>query len=628
MNTLAPAPQQPPPRSAAEPREILRFLACGSVDDGKSTLLGRLLHDAGLVADDHWDSVLQESARLDKTGGLPDYSLLLDGLLSEREQSITIDVAWRYFEAGHRKYIVADTPGHEQYTRNMATGASHCDAALLVVDARRGVQEQTRRHLSICQVMGISHVAVAINKMDMVNWDKLAFDKAKNAIEHFCRGAGYPLPVCIPVSALHGDNVFRRSDRASWHLGQTVFGFIEGVDIPAPDRDAPVRIFVQGVIRPDQSFRGIQGHVVSGTVRVGDSLRILPSGETAFVERIAGFDVDIDSVSAGLATTIVLDRNVDVARGDVLVSHDRCPMVVTDQVEASVIWMDEAPLLAGRRYEFRLGSATVPANVKRLMHRLNLQDPHEEEAVQLDRNDIGRCEISLERPIACDRHVDQPESGVFVLVDRISNATCGAGMITAVETRKVSWQDLEVDKLARSRLMGQSPKVAWFTGLSGAGKSTLANAVEKALYSRGLHSYLLDGDNIRHGLSRDLGFGDADRSENIRRVGEVARLMVDAGLVVLVAFISPFKRDRQMVRDMFTPGEFIEVFVNTPIEVCEKRDTKGLYRLAREGRIPGFTGITSPYEPPEKAEVVLDAGLESVDACVAQVMRALGVEAR
>jgi bifunctional enzyme CysN/CysC len=610
------------------PREIVRFLACGSVDDGKSTLLGRLLHDAGLVPQDQWASVLRESARLDKTAGKPDYSLLLDGLISEREQAITIDVAWRYFETGRRKYIVADTPGHEQYTRNMATGASHCQLAMLVVDARKGIQPQTRRHLTICHVMGISRLVVVINKLDLVGWSQAVFRGLEDEIAAYCRTLSIARPYFIPASALLGENVVRRGEHMPWFGGTSLFEYLESADLARAPASAELRMPVQVVARPHDEFRGLSGYVTAGSLRRGDSVRLLPSGEVSRVKRLVHFEGDRDSVAAGTSTMVVLERDLDAGRGDVLVAVDDPTMEVTDQIEAAVIWFDEAPLLAGRRYELRLGTVAVPATVRRLMHRLDLDALREEQSLSLEKNDVGHCEIALERAIPCDRYSNHRATGAFVLVDRNSGATCGAGTVLVTESKRVRWQGLDVNKAARARQKGQSPRVLWFTGLSGAGKSTIANAVEQALFSRGMHSYLLDGDNVRHGLSRDLGFSDADRVENIRRVGEVAKLMVDAGLVVLVAFISPFRADRRMVRELFESGEFTEVYVSTPLEVCERRDTKGLYKLARQGVVPNFTGVSAPYEPPLAPELELNTAELSVQQCVEQVLRTLGESSR
>ena len=610
------------------PDQLVRFLACGSVDDGKSTLLGRLLYDAGLVSQDQWAFVLRESARLNKTSGNPDYSLLLDGLLSEREQAITIDVAWRYFETARRKYIVADTPGHEQYTRNMATGASQCQLAMLVVDARKGMQPQTRRHLSICQVMGVGALVVAVNKLDLVNWDESIFRGIESDVAAYCNASSTSRPYFVPVSALFGENVVQRGEHTRWFAGMTVFEFLESSHTAVRPTEADFRMPVQMASRPHDDFRGLCGYVTAGSLRVGDGVRLLPGGEISRVKRFVHFDGDRESVTAGVSSTVVLEHALDANRGDVLVSADDPPMAVTDQIEATVIWLDDKPLLPGRRYELRLGTLAVPATVRRLMHRLDLESGRQDQAVSLDKNDIGRCEIALERPLPCDPYSDHRDTGAFLLVDRISGGTSGAGTVLVTESRRVRWQGLDLDKAARARQKGQSPRVLWFTGLSGAGKSTIANAVEQALFSRGMHSYLLDGDNIRHGLSRDLGFSDADRVENIRRVGEVAKLMLDAGLVVLVAFISPFRADRRMVRDLFESGEFIEIYVNTPLEVCESRDTKGLYKLARQGVVPNFTGVSAPYEPPLTPDLELNAAELSVQDCVERVLRALRVSSR
>lgn len=598
---------------------LLRFLTCGSVDDGKSTLLGRLLVDAGLVPEDEWASVQLLSARRSETGGHPDYSLLLDGLLDEQAQGITIDVAWRYFQTAKRKFIVADTPGHEQYTRNMVTGASQCALALIVVDAQRGITLQTRRHTAIIHLMGIEKVIAVINKMDLANWDERTFIRLQKEFLEFAQPLGVGAPAFIPVCAPHGDNVVHRSVRMPWYRGPSLLDYLETVEADTGGTHGPARLTVQWVARAS-GFRGYSGTVASGAIRSGDAVTVLPAKVQSRVASIGTFDGALDRAVAGQAVTVTLENDVDVARGDLIVSTGDSTAVVTDRLEANVVWMEEQPLLPGRRYELRLGAAVVPATVKRLIHRLNLETLASEPATRLEKNDIGRCEVMTERPIACDLYSASRSTGSFILIDRLSNATLAAGMVTANQARQVFWQPVSVDKAARAAAKGQRPRVVWFTGLSGAGKSTLANAVERELYRAEFHTYLIDGDNIRHGLSRDLGFGAEDRIENTRRVGELAKIMADAGLIVLVSLISPFKAERRMVRDLLEPGEFVEVYVATPLEICESRDRKGLYRLAREGKLGNFTGISSPYEPPEAAEIIADTASESIESCVRRIV--------
>ncbi len=600
-------------------KTLLRFLTCGSVDDGKSTLIGRLLYDAGLVPEDQWAAVERLSAQRGQTGGMPDYSLLLDGLLDERTQGITIDVAWRYFHTPRRKFILGDAPGHEQYTRNMATGASQCDLALILVDARKGILPQTRRHTAITRLLGIENVVVVVNKMDLVKSDELAFINLQRDFLGFARPFGVTEPVFIPVSAIHGENVVHRSERMPWYTGSTLLDYLETVEASGAATNRALRLPVQWVNRT-ADFRGYSGTVSSGGIRKGQAVTVLPSGVRSRVASIVTLDGERDEAVAGNAVTVALAEDIDVTRGDVIVAQQDASAVVTDQFDAKLVWMDEQPLHAGRRYELRIGTATVPATVRRLIHRLNLQTMMHEAAVQLDKNDLGECEVITERPVQCDLYAAFRDTGSFILVDRISNATVAAGMVSANEPRKVFWEDITIDKAARSRSKGQRSRIVWFTGLSGAGKSTLANAVELALYREGLHTYLLDGDNVRHGISRDLGFGDTDRIENTRRVGELAKLMVDAGLIVLVSLISPFRAERRMVRDLVADDEFVEVYVSTPLATCEERDPKGLYKLARAGKVKDFTGISSPYEPPEHPELVLDTSVESLDACVRRIV--------
>jgi len=600
-------------------KTLLRFLTCGSVDDGKSTLIGRLLFDAGLVPEDQWASVVRLSAQRAQTGDLPDYSLLLDGLLDERAQGITIDVAWRYFQTPRRKFILGDSPGHEQYTRNMATGASQCDLALILLDASKGILPQTRRHTAIVRLMGIRRVVVVANKMDLVGWDELSFIELQRDFLAFAKPFGVSDPVFIPVSALRGDNVVHRSEHMPWYTGPSVLEYLEGVETDGHSMEAAMRFPVQCVTRT-ADFRGYSGTVVAGTIRLDDVVTVLPSGVRSRISSIVTFDGELPQASAGQSVTVTLRDNVDVTRGDVIVPTADTTAMATDRIEAGIVWMDEQPLLPGRRYEMRIGTTSVPATVKRLIHRLNLETMAEEPATRLEKNDIGHCDLMTERPVPADLYANARETGGFILIDRISNATVAAGMVASNTARQVFWEEVSVDKAIRARLKGQRPRIVWFTGLSGAGKSTIANATEQALYREGLHTYLIDGDNVRHGLSKDLGFGTEDRIENTRRVGELAKLMADAGLIVLVSLISPFRAERRMVRELLEPGEFVEVYVSTPLEICETRDRKGLYKMAREGKIQNFTGISSPYEAPEAAELVLDTSRESVEASVRRVV--------
>ena len=600
-------------------RGVLRLLTCGSVDDGKSTLIGRLLCDAGLVAEDQWAALLQLSVQRGHTANQPDYSLLLDGLLDERAQGITIDVAWRYFRTARRKFILADAPGHEQYTGNMVTGASQCDLALILVDARKGILPQTRRHTAIVKLLGVRRIVVVVNKMDLVDWDRQPFIDVQRAFLAFSRMLGVEDPVFLPVSAVHGDNVVQWSASMAWYTGPSLLEYLEDVETGQADVDAGLRLPVQRVTRAGD-FRGYSGTVAAGTLTRGELVRVLPSRMSSRVASIIAFEAKLEHARPGQAVTVTLTDQVDVTRGDVLVAADDNTAGITDRLEANLVWMDEQALLPGRRYELRLATATVAVTVKRLIYRLNLETMQHEPAARLEKNDIGRCEVMAERPVACDVYARCRTTGGFILVDRLTNATVAAGMVTANEARRVFWEEITVNKVARAQIKSQRARVVWFTGLSGAGKSTLANRVEQALFRHGCHTYLLDGDNVRHGLSRDLGFSDTDRIENTRRVGELSKLMLDAGLIVLVSLISPFRAERKMVRELFEPGEFLEVYVSTPLAVCESRDRKGLYKLAREGSIANFTGISSPYEPPQDAELVLDTYAEPLDACVERVV--------
>ncbi|WP_299443344.1 sulfate adenylyltransferase subunit CysN [uncultured Rhodospira sp.] len=608
----------------AAQRDLLRFLTCGSVDDGKSTLIGRILYDSKLIFEDQLKSLERDSKARGRAGGALDLSLLVDGLQAEREQGITIDVAWRYFTTDRRKFIVADTPGHEQYTRNMATGASNAELAVLLVDARKGVLVQTRRHATIARLMGLRHVVLAVNKMDLVGYDQATFEAIRADFVDFARRIDLPEPVCIPVSALMGDNVVNRGDGMPWYDGPTLLPYLEEVDVVQDSVSAPFRFPVQWVNRPNLDFRGYCGTVASGVVRPGDRIVVNPSGRPTTVARVVDFSGDREQAAAGESVTLTLADEVDVARGDVISPADARPQVA-DQVAAHIVWMSEEPLYPERGYLLKIGHATVPAQVTEIKHRLDVNTQAKLAAKRLDLNEVAYCNLSLGRPVPFDPYEDNRTTGGFILIDRATNHTVGCGMIAFGLRRaaNIHWQALEVDKAARAHQKHQRPCVLWFTGLSGAGKSTVANLVEKRLLAMGHHSYILDGDNVRHGLNRDLGFTPEDRVENIRRVAEVARLFVDAGLIVLVSFISPYRAERQLAREKVADGEFLEVFVDAPLAVCEQRDPKGLYRKARAGQIKNFTGIDSDYEPPEAPELHLRTDQASPDELADEIVQAL-----
>nr|WP_041797239.1 sulfate adenylyltransferase subunit CysN [Pararhodospirillum photometricum] len=607
---------------ARETKTLLRFLTCGSVDDGKSSLIGRLLYDSKALFDDQMSSLAEESARFGTTGtGHLDLALLVDGLTAEREQGITIDVAYRYFATEKRSFIVADTPGHEQYTRNMATGASTAEVAVLLADARKGVLTQTRRHATIVSLLGIRHVVLAVNKMDLVGWDEATFTAIARDFKAFAAQLGISHVTCIPVSALLGDNVTRPSPALPWYSGPTLLGHLETVDVSGDETNHPWRLPVQWVNRPDASFRGFSGTLVSGVVRPGDKVVVLPSGRTTKVARLVTQDGDLERAQAGDAVTLVLADEIDVARGDVLAAAEARPVVAEDVV-AHVVWLAEPSLAPGQSFLLRLGTATVGATVSVLHHRVNINTLEHTPARHLELNDVAVCTLHLDRPLPFEPYADNRALGGFILIDRHSNATLACGMIDFAQARATDLHrhPMKVDKTARARANGQQPVVIWFTGLSGAGKSTVADLVEQRLHALGRRTMSLDGDAVRHGLNRDLGFDDADRTENIRRVAEVAKLMTEAGLITLVSFISPFREDRRLARGLMGPGEFIEVFVDAPLAVCEARDPKGLYAKARAGKLPGFTGIDSTYEPPEAPELHLDAGLEDAAALAERVI--------
>jgi bifunctional enzyme CysN/CysC len=593
--------------AAQEKKSLLRFLTCGSVDDGKSTLIGRLLYDTKLLFEDHLAALEKDSKRFGTTGGDIDFALLVDGLEAEREQGITIDVAYRFFATDRRKFIVADTPGHEQYTRNMATGASNSELAVILVDARKGVLVQTRRHAYIASLLGIRHVVLAVNKIDLVGFSQATFDGIVRDFAAFAERLGFTSVVPVPISARFGDNVIARSANTPWYGGPPLLAHLETVDVESSLADKPFRFPVQWVNRPNLDFRGFSGTIVGGRAKVGDAVTVAKSGHTTAVKRIVTMDGDLKEATAGAAVTLVLADEVDISRGDVLASPSARPDVA-DQFAAHLLWMTEDELLPGRQYLMKLGTATVPVQVTALKHKVDVNTLDQHAAKTLHLNEVGYGNFSTSQPVAFDPYHDNRDTGGFILIDRFTNATVGAGMIDFGLRRatNVHWQALDVDKASRAGQKGQKPAVLWFTGLSGSGKSTIANLVEKALLAEGRHTYLLDGDNIRHGLNRDLGFTDADRVENIRRVGEAAKLFVDAGLIVLTAFISPFRSERRMARELLGEGEFVEIFVDTPIEVCIQRDPKGLYQKAQAGEIKNFTGISSPYEAPERAELHIE----------------------
>ena len=605
----------------AKPR--LRFITCGSVDDGKSTLIGRLLFESKNLFDDQLSALERDSRRHGTQGEAMDYALLLDGLEAEREQGITIDVAYRYFSTDRRSFIVADCPGHEQYTRNMATGASTADLAVVLVDARKGLLTQTRRHSYIAALLGIRHVVLAVNKMDLVDYSQAVFDDIAAAYRELATVLGIPQVTTIPLSGLVGDNVITRSQRMSWYSGPALLEHLETVELAGHDSVEDFRLPVQWVCRPDQHFRGFAGQVAAGTVRVGDEIMVLPSGRRSTVTGLQRGADKVDAVREGEPVVLTLADEIDISRGDMIVAAD-APPLVSDQFAAHLLWLSDAPLLPGRHYWLKIGARTVSVQVTEIKHKIDVNTQEHLAAKKLELNEVAACNLSLDHEIAFEAFADNRSLGAYILIDRMTLATVACGTIDFALRRaaNVHWQALDVDKSARAKIKGQIPRCLWFTGLSGSGKSTIANLVDKRLLASRHHTYLLDGDNVRHGLNRDLGFSDEDRVENVRRVAEVAKLMVDAGLIVIVSFISPFRGERRMARELFAPGEFIEVFVDTPLAVCEQRDVKGLYAKARAGQIPHFTGIDSPYERPEAAELVLDTTRAPADALAQLVAEA------
>ncbi len=588
---------------------LLRFLTCGSVDDGKSTLIGRLLYDSQLILDDQLASLRKESRNRTTGDEGIDFSLLVDGLAAEREQGITIDVAYRFFSTQRRKFIVADTPGHEQYTRNMATGASNADLALLLVDARKGLLTQTRRHSFILSLIGVKHVVLVVNKIDLVGYDPDVFNAIESAYRSFAADLGFESLQAIPVSALKGDNILTPSIHTPWYNGPQLVPYLEGIEV-ATDRTAgPLRFAVQWVNRASLDFRGFSGTVASGAIRVGDDVLVAASRKPAKVERIVTMDGDQSEAIAGEAVTLVLDREVDISRGDVLTHPGETPEF-SNQFQARLVWMHDEPAFHGRSYLVKTGSQLIPGTLTAIKFRTNVNTLERTAATKLELNEVGTVTIATDKPIAFDPYASNAQTGSFILIDRISNATLGAGVIEfgLRRAQNLSYQSFDVNRQVRAELKHQEPAIVWFTGLSGSGKSTVANLVEKRLTAEGKHAYILDGDNVRHGLNKDLGFTEADRVENIRRVAEVARLMADAGLIVIVSFISPFRNERRLAREIAGDISFTEVYVDTPLEVCEARDPKGLYARARRGEIRNFTGIDSPFEPPERADIVLHGG--------------------
>ncbi|NPD17639.1 sulfate adenylyltransferase subunit CysN [Xinfangfangia sp. D13-10-4-6] len=603
-------------------KTMLRFITCGSVDDGKSTLIGRLLYDSKMIFEDQLASLEHDSKAVGTQGGEIDFALLVDGLAAEREQGITIDVAYRFFATEKRKFIVADTPGHEQYTRNMVTGASTADLAVILIDARQGVLTQTRRHSYLVNLLGIRNVVLAVNKMDLVGYSAERFYEIVSDYSAFARQIGLEAFLPIPISGLKGDNIVTRSQDTPWYQGPTLIEHLETA--PVNDtrmQDLPFRMPVQWVNRPNLDFRGFAGLVASGSIAPGDAIRVLPSGKTTTVKAIPSFDGDLSRAVAGQSITLTLSDEVDCSRGDIIVQAD-APCEVADQFEATLVWMSDAEMLPGRPYLLKVGTQTVTATVTEPKYEVNVNTLEHLASKTLGLNAIGVVNISTDRQIPFEAYATNPDLGGFILIDRMTNATVAAGMIHFAlrRSQNIHWQAVDINREAHAGLKNQKPAVVWFTGLSGSGKSTIANLVEKKLHAMGKHTFLLDGDNVRHGLNRDLGFTDADRVENIRRVGEVARLMTDAGLIVLTAFISPFRSERRMVRDLMAEGDFLEIHVNTPLEVAEARDVKGLYKKARSGQLKNFTGIDSPYEAPEAPELVVNTTTLSAEEAADRVV--------
>jgi bifunctional enzyme CysN/CysC len=609
-----------------ENKSLLRFITCGSVDDGKSTLIGRLLYESKMIFEDQLAALEADSKKVGTQGGDIDFALLVDGLAAEREQGITIDVAYRFFSTDRRKFIVADTPGHEQYTRNMVTGASTADLAVILIDARRGVLTQTKRHSYLVSLIGIKRVVLAINKMDLVNYDQAVFETILREYREFAGRIGLTDITAIPMSALKGENITEPSKVMPWYKGVALMEHLETVPLGDDGAGRPFRLPVQWVNRPNLDFRGFSGQIASGGIQPGDRIRVLPSGKESRVARIVTHDGDLERAVAGQSVTLTLADEIDISRGDVIATAE-APAGVADQFETTIVWMSEEPMLPGRPYLLKIGTKTAAVSVAQPKYKVNVNTLEHLAAKQLELNEIGVCNINVDQPIAFDPYTENKDMGGFILIDRMTNNTVGAGLLHFALRRaeNIHWQALDINKASRAALKGQRACVLWFTGLSGAGKSTIANLVDKKLSHLGRHTYLLDGDNVRHGLNKDLGFTDADRVENIRRVAEVSKLMVDAGLIVLVSFISPFRAERQMARDLVEPGEFLEVFIDTTLAEAERRDVKGLYKKARAGQIKNFTGIDSPYERPENPQITIDTSKlsaeEAADVLVLELKR-------
>ncbi|BAV64625.1 sulfate adenylyltransferase subunit CysN [Sphingobium cloacae] len=606
-------------------KTMLRFITCGSVDDGKSTLIGRLLYDSKMIFEDQLAALEADSRRVGTQGQEIDFALLVDGLAAEREQGITIDVAYRFFATEKRKFIVADTPGHEQYTRNMVTGASTADLAVILIDARKGVLVQTRRHSYLAHLIGIRNIVLAVNKMDLVDYDQSVFDAIVKDYAEFAKSIGIENFVAMPISGIRGDNITTRSANTPWYGGPTLMEHLETVEVDATaDLAKPFRMAVQWVNRPNLDFRGFSGLISTGTIRPGDAVRVLPSGKTSTVTRIVTLDGDLEEAVAGQSVTLCFADEIDCSRGDVIAIADD-PVQAADQFEATIVWMDENELLPGRPYWLKIGTQTVTATIQQPKYQVNVNTLEHLAAKTLDLNAIGVANLSTDRAIPFEPYAQNRDLGGFILIDKMTNATVAAGMIHFSLRRadNVHWQATDVTREHHAQVKNQKPAVLWLTGLSGAGKSTIANIVEKKLARMNRHTFLLDGDNVRHGLNKDLGFTDADRVENIRRVGEVAKLMTDAGLIVITAFISPFRAERDMVRQMMQPGEFVEIHIDTPLEEAEKRDVKGLYKKARSGQLKNFTGIDSPYEPPADPEIRIDTTAMTAEEAGEEIVRRL-----
>lgn len=610
---------------AHQHKSLLRFITCGSVDDGKSTLIGRLLYESKMLFEDQMEALEADSKKVGTQGGELDFALLVDGLAAEREQGITIDVAYRFFSTDRRKFIVADTPGHEQYTRNMVTGASTADVAIVMIDARRGVLTQSRRHSFLASLIGIRKVVLAVNKMDLMDYSEKVFNEIVDEYRAFASRIGLSDVTAIPMSALRGDNITEQTEHMPWYRGTTLMGYLETVEIDeSHQQKLAFRMPVQWVNRPNLDFRGFAGTIASGLVRPGDRVRILPAGRETHIARIVTQDGDLQQAVAGQSVTLTLSDEVDCSRGDVIATADE-PSSVADQFQVTLIWMHEQPMLGGRPYLMKIGGKTVPVTLAAPKYKINVNTLEHLAAKELALNEVGICNLSSSQPVAFDSYQSNRETGSFILIDRLSNATVGAGLIdfSLRRSQNIHMQHTDVGQKERAEQLGQKPVLLWFTGLSGAGKSAIANLLETRLYARGQHTYLLDGDNVRHGLNRDLGFTDADRVENIRRVAEVGRLFVDAGLITLTAFISPFRSEREMARKLLGDDAFLEVFIDTPLAIAEERDPKGLYKKVRRGELKNFTGIDSPYEAPENPDIHIDTTRESPEQAVDRIIATL-----